>query len=258
AAASAVPMVSGGRPYSRVLFQFSCHTLQRDGRLIHSQWLDSEQRGKPHVGFVRELARIPAIGEGTVVQYSPFEKQALIMLYREFSGGSDSSGDSDNEELAGKLRNIIKGNDPEGKDRFLDLNRMTRDFYYNREMNSGLGLKQVLMSTLKISRHLQNLYGEAVDFDGDSLRLVQKRDGNLVDPYSLIQDEHMIIDEGSSAMHAWLYTKTPYCGEQTRKQIQKALRRYCMLDSLALVMIYQHWAHLVQHVPAEEDLIVRE
>lgn len=251
AATSAIPMHEMGSPYQPVFFQFSCHTLHKNGKLVHHQWLDREVKGHPHEGFVANLTSIPNIEDGTLVQYSPFEKQALNTLYREFSNSQARSN-----HYAAKLQTLLQGADGLKEDRFLDMNRLVRDYYYNSSMRNGLGLKQVLKSTLQSSSYLRQRYRGKIEFSGIELQLLKETGRGLEDPYSLIQKNNEIIDEGSAAMNAWLHTKTPFCDERKRAVIQDSLKRYCTLDSLALVIIFEQWLHLVRNHPDKGDIVI--
>lgn len=253
AATSAIPMERFCPPYKPVLFQFSCHTLHRDGSMDHHQWLDSNRRGFPHEEFIRRLADVPRINCGVIIQYSPFEKQALNSLNRDFSDNR-----SKDDPLLIRLRKLIDGTDHLKEERFMDMNKLVRDFYYNKEMSHGLGLKQVLYSTIKTSGFLRELYQNPVNFGENQIQIITEEGGEPVNPYLVIQDENEIIDEGSAAMHAWLYTKTPFCGEEKKVRVHSALRRYCSLDSLALAMIFQHWLHLADYYGANEDILIWE
>lgn len=255
AASNPVPMAKATRPYSPVLFQFSCHTLYEDGRLNHHHWLDCDMRGFPHRELAEKLTAVPDIERGTIMQYSPFEKQALGKLYRDISQKQKISG---NDELPGKLKAVLAGCHPGQRNRFLDLNRLTRDYYYNRRMNDGLSLKKVLYSTLNTSGFLQSRYEAPIHFEGEEIQIVKSEGDCFADPYMLVQNSGMNITDGPAAMYAWLHSKTPYCDEEERRKIQTALKKYCMLDTLALVMIFQHWSSLMEKYPADRDIIVWE
>jgi hypothetical protein len=250
AATAAIPMQIFGKPYEPVYFQFSCHTLQKNGELSHQEWVDTDPRAYPHEQFVEKLTSVPGIMKGTIFQYSPFEKQALNTLYREFSRSSNKD-----ERIAMKLQSLIKGSDNNSPARFIDMNRLVRDYYFNRYMIDGLGLKQVLMSTLKSSTYLQQKYEGELKVGNLELSLIEKTNNQLSDPYLINQNDNESVEDGSSAMHAWLHTKTPYCGKSRREQIQKALKVYCTLDSLALVIIFQEWMHLVHNSKTDGDII---
>lgn len=253
AVTSPIPMHKDGKPYHPVFFQFSCHTMHKDGNVVQHHWLDKKKRGHPHKRFIKKLHAVPLIEKGTILQYSPFEKQALKTLYRECT----NTNYNDNQ-LSGMLRKILNGNTGTEGDRFLDMNRLVRDYFYNSNMVTGLGLKQVLYSTLKSSRYLRDHYRNPVEVDGMKIDIVNETEQGLSDPYSLIQKNGEIIDDGSAAMHGWLHTKTPYCSDSKRTEIHHALIRYCTLDSLALVMIFQEWLHLIEEHESAGDIVVNE
>lgn len=253
AATSAIPMLHNAKPYEPVFFQFSCHTMYADGNVTHHQWLDQNREGVPHTEFVREFLNIPDIARGTLVQYSPFEKQALNTLLKWCRLNC-----KEDEQLAAALNKIINGSDGRSTDRFLDMNRMVRDYYFNIEMLEGLGLKNVLSSILTSSSYLQKKYSKPVPVNDTDFILTPSGNAPLPDPYQLIQEDGEVIDDGSTAMNAWLHTKTPKCSQESRSRIHRLLKRYCTLDTLALVMIFQYWLHLEDRFSPEEDLIVRD
>jgi len=47
--------------------------------------------------------------------------------------------------------------------------------------------------------------------------------------------------EGGAAMMAWAAMQFSDMGEGERKRIAEALLKYCELDTLAMVMIYEGW-----------------
>lgn len=257
-ATSPVPLASGSGPYQPVVFQYSCHTLYEDGRLEHHHWLDSDRRGETHKRLTVRLLDIPDIFRGTILHYSPFEKQVLKKLWRE----SVSDRDPD-PELADRLRTLYEGSEFEGSagspgERFSDMGAWIRDYYYNREMSSGLGLKEVLYSVLKTSPVLQTLYGKPLCFDGDEISLVRWERGKLSDPYQLAAEKSVQVMDGASAMYAWLHARSATCPDRERNRIHRALRRYCLLDTLALVMLCQHMISYADRASGDEDLVIRE
>jgi hypothetical protein len=52
------------------------------------------------------------------------------------------------------------------------------------------------------------------------------------------------ISEGGTAMMAWARMQFEDVSEEERENVFKALLRYCELDTLAMVMIYQHWGSM--------------
>ncbi len=78
--------------------------------------------------------------------------------------------------------------------------------------------------------------------------------GNVLSPYKLldpighgIPDYEAVdetIEEGGTAMMAWSRMQFDDVPEKEREATFKALLEYCELDTLAMVMIYQHWEWL--------------
>jgi len=65
AATYALPMHRNGGAYHPIYFQFSCHSLRKDGEITHYEWLDDrENSGYPHVDFVHQLASVKDIFKG--------------------------------------------------------------------------------------------------------------------------------------------------------------------------------------------------
>ena len=87
-----------------------------------------------------------------------------------------------------------------------------------------------------------------------------KEGGRVRDPYSLLPkifeglDEEEIegflsgfdeIHEGGTATMAWCRMQFSEMSDDERKMIKEALLKYCELDTLAVVMIWQGWADMV-------------
>lgn len=238
AATYSLPMRRGSQPYESVYFQFSCHTLHSDGSIEHKEWLDkSHGENFPHDDFAMALIQIPEIEKGTLIHYSPFEKQALNNLIRGFERNSML-----NEEKIEKLIKIRDGLSTQNNDRFFDLSRIVRDFYYNKCMNGGLGLKEVLnsillwekVSILKTLKELEHPASFAVPLK------------DTLDPYIHIQTGNNHILDGSSAMNAWISFKNGLLQEEERDIVLEVLKRYCELDSYSMVILYHHLVNLLK------------
>ncbi len=67
---AALPFHKGRRPYEQIAFQFSHHTVQRDGRIEHAnQYINSTRGAFPNFIFVRELKRALEQNSGTIFRY---------------------------------------------------------------------------------------------------------------------------------------------------------------------------------------------
>jgi len=235
----AIPMKRGDSPYKPVYFQFSAITLFEDGNFELNDWLDTDpDNPDPHGQFADELGRIPGISEGTIIQYSPFEKQAVNRLISDLQRNSMLH--------AGRIDSLLSiKNGLKGFDHFFDLSDWIRNYYFNKYQKNGLGLKQVLESVLQLEK-------EAALFGSDrmpELKMLSKTN-ELSDlfqdsDYASIQENGSGIVDGSSAMNAWISLKSGLLTPEEEISIQKVLRKYCTLDAYALLYLYIHMLRLV-------------
>jgi hypothetical protein len=237
AATYALPMKKESRPYTPVYFQFSCHTLRENGELVHSEWLDLQDGSKhPHREFVCQLGEIPDIFDGTIMQYSPFEKQGINRLIADFKRNQNMY----RYELD-QLEKIRTPDSPGYDHRFFDVSRIIRDYYFNEFLDDSLGLKQVLKSILqweKVSKTTgffdKNIRQMLFDGDDDQHKKI------MIDPYMNIQKADFKISDGSDAMNGWLAMKNGLVSEGEKQIMPGILKKYCTLDSFALFVIFKH------------------
>jgi len=57
----AIPVRKGRKPYHLIAYQFSCHTLYKDGSRKHRQWLDPMKGNYPNFELIRNLKSITDI-----------------------------------------------------------------------------------------------------------------------------------------------------------------------------------------------------
>ena len=90
----------------------------------------------------------------------------------------------------------------------------------------------------------------------------QKRNNDVVDPYSLLEDstnamlgnealdflgrEELDINDGGAALAAFTRLQFEDLTNGDRNKIKEALLRYCELDTLAMVMIVEAWKNWIQ------------
>lgn len=234
AATYALPNQKGEAPYKPVYFQFSCHTLSKSGKLVHSEWLDEDiNEIEPGMMFIRNLVKIPDIYEGTLVHYSPFEKQAINNLIRTMR-----SKHSENSEEFEILETFARRKVHRQEERFLDLSKIIREYYYNRFMENGLGLKQVLESILICENEIRE---KRIQYDRVANLQINKFFG-IESPYYDKQLKKSSIHDGSTAMNAWISFKCGLLTDREQQLVPKVLKEYCKLDSLSMYVIYNHLA----------------
>ena len=253
AATYALPMHRNGGAYHPIYFQFSCHTLYENGEIAHHEWLDdSEASGYPHVDFIHQLAGVKDIFNGNLIQYSPFESQALRYLLQEMNRNSMLY-----EEEIRDLKNLLYVNGNTNHHRIFDLSKSVREGYYNRFMSGSIGLKQVLNSIFRLMNHLKDplnevvkIYDKSVDFG--------KVSGNTFgfNPYAELQDPVYSVDDGESAMNSYISLKSGLLSTNEKEIIPTLLRRYCAMDSYALFIIYSHLKNLFRLDKKSDKVVI--
>lgn len=250
----AIPFHKGCYPYKKIPFQFSMHNVYEDGRVEHAaEWVDKRKGVYPGFDFVRELKKVLEQDEGTVFMYHHYEKTTLNDVKRRLL----DSGEPDKEELITWIDTLVV----EGAPRYLiDQQRLVVKFYYSVHMGGSNSIKDVLPAVLNESEALKQIYSKP--YSGLSLKdkvLYQTdENGTAINPYKLldpvgygIPDESEDVEielesgeritEGGTAMMAWARMQFDDVREEERERVFEALLRYCELDTLAMVMIYQHW-----------------
>jgi hypothetical protein len=231
AATYAIPMLRGTNPYTPLYFQFSCHTLNEDKSVYHTSWLQKDTDvERIHEEFVERLASIHQIFEGTIVHFSPFEKQALNRLSADFNRNSMLY--SSQIDLLSRLKT---GQDKDPERRFFDLSELVRDYYYNRELKGSLGIKDVLLTVLKTEEKIGELPVAKSLFPG-----IDTGGGSDADPYRAIQNGNSVIMDGAAAMHAWISQKNGLLTDEESASVSALLESYCTLDSLSMLAVYNH------------------
>jgi hypothetical protein len=113
-------------------------------------------------------------------------------------------------------------------------------------------------STFIQNRYSQPIYGKgclipSLNFD-DSQMWIQKNElGDIPSPYKLLPplfegveaaDDFMTeenLADGGAALTAYAKMQFTEMDEEERTLVVKGLLRYCELDTLAMVMIYEYW-----------------
>ena len=149
----------------------------------------------------------------------------------------------------------------------VDLCKVVVKYYYNPHTFGSNSIKKVLPAVLKSSQFVQEKYSRpineiqvtSINIPSDHIWLTVKN-GEIVDPYKTLppvydnisQDEIETrlsdmknIDDGGAALTAYGKIQYTDMSVKEREDISDALKRYCELDTLAMVMIYEHLKSLV-------------
>jgi hypothetical protein len=228
----ALPYHSGMAPYGQVAFQWSCHTVAHPGaEPIHREWLNAEDSW-PNRAFAESLRA--AIGDsGSVLTWSHFETTTLKGVVAELPGRGPDAAD---------LIEWIA--DVDG--RTVDMHRWATTDYFHPDMGGRTSIKIVMDALWKadsvIREECRRWFGGPCDAD---------RDPYLALPSLTIHGVEQDVREGTGAMRA--YEHMMYGAGRNdpvaREQYRRLLLRYCSLDTLSMVLIFNHFCRVAGVIP---------
>jgi len=268
----AIPFNAGRRPYEGIAFQFSHHIICEDGSVEHfGEYLSTEQGVFPNYEFIRALKVQLEKDKGSIFRYSNHENTFLNMIYRQLQ--ADQQEIADREKLCGFIRTITQSvrNSVDqwvGERNMVDMWEIVKRYYYDPATNGSNSIKQVLPAILNSSTFLKDKYSKPIYGSADGIpslnfkswQWIRYKDSDVVDPYKLlpkmfqdISDKDMRIlsdddelSDGGAALTAYARMQFEQMSDYEREEIRKALLKYCELDTMAMVMIYEGWKDLLQ------------
>lgn len=275
--APAIPFYKGYRPYQGICFQFSHHTIDENGEVEHAgEYLGLGQGKNPSFEFIELLYEELRHDQGTVFMYSSHENTYLNFMIELLMSNSPFEKVYTNQ-LIDFLKSIAKptGNSAiqweEGPRMMVDMAKMVRSYYWHPMMKGSNSIKQVLPAVMNSSDLIKQKYGRPIygatneidSFNFIDFSWVQyDNEGLVTDPYKLLPElneilpmklsemERLFTDEtvgnGGAAMTAWAYMQFSEMQSAERDAIAKALKCYCELDTLAMVMIWEHFNELIE------------
>jgi len=237
----AIPHHKGMKPYEKVAFQWSCHTIRSEGSdPVHSEFLNS---GHNFPNFEFAVKLMDQIGdEGTPLMWSHFENTILRDILKQMDTRSYV-----NDDLKNWLTDITKGENREG--RFVDMNALTLKHYFHPDMKGKTSIKKVLPAIWNNNEsirndpwfHKYNSGDNVVSNPYDSLKPITYETEN-VNEY----EEEEIVKDGTSAMRVYheLMFILPPEDEEKKDNLRQQLLQYCELDTMAMVIIWKHWVSM--------------
>jgi len=267
--AVAIPFYKGMKPYEGIAFQFSHHTVDAQGKIIHAgQFLNAEQGKFPNFDFIRSLKKELENDEGSIFRYSHHENNYLNAIHDQLMQ-TDPTVIPDRDELCRFIRSIThstkkKADKWDGPRDMIDLCEMVKRFYYDPYMGSSNSIKKVLPAILNRSKYLQDKYSKPVygTINIPSLNFtdqiwISKDNQCITNPYDLLpplfegfEDEEMeqflaepTLADGGAALMAYAKMQFSQITKSERDLIGNGLLRYCELDTFAMVLIYEFFKH---------------
>ncbi|AOS96151.1 hypothetical protein AUP74_00682 [Microbulbifer aggregans] len=269
---AALPFTRGRHPYEGVAFQFSHHVVQEDGAVAHAhQFLDTTPGHFPSFDFIRKLKEALDSDNGTIFRYSTHENSILNLIHRQLRDSELS--DKDVHELCTFIESIshsTKGSEREwrGPRDMVDMLELVKRYAYYPATKGSNSIKYVLPAVLSDSAFLQEKYAQPIygatggipSHNFTDWQWIQCKDGQVQDPYRLLprmfEDMPENIEEllsesdslanGGAALAAYAKIQSTDMGDYERQELRKALLKYCELDTLAMVMIFEAWQEVVR------------
>jgi len=274
---SAIPYHAGRRPNENIIFQFSHHTVDKDQNIVHvGDYINLNSNDFPNYEFIRQLkSSLDEHGVsngryGTIFRFSSYENTCLTTIAKQLS--EDSSEISDRDELLTFIKDITQNDEHIGESNMVDLCEIAKRYYLNPETKGSNSIKYLLPAILNSSDYLKQKYSSAIY--GAENGVVSKNFENKIwiefeqdgvtpkNPYKLLPPilndlttEEMAIlessvndniDQGAAAMMAYAKCQYDDMKDLEHEQIKKALLRYCELDTLAMVMLYEGWREMIK------------
>jgi hypothetical protein len=268
--AVAIPFNKGMKPYEQIAFQFSHHIVRetKEGRIVEhaGQWINTEPGKFPNFDFVRALKAELENDEGTIFRYSHHENSILNAIYIQIQ----DSEEKDKNELCAFIKTITKSSSSNktelwlGDRNMVDLCEMVKRFYYHPSTHGSNSIKYVLPSILESSKFLKKEYSKPIY--GKTIKslnyknqtwLTKDANGKIESPYKKLPKifgERIDMDileetitgndelsDGGAAMVSYSMMQFTEMGQTERDALRDGLLRYCELDTLAMVMIWQAW-----------------
>lgn len=263
---SAVPLPfnAGRKPYEQIAFQFSLHTYYEDGKIEHNQqYLNTTKGVFPNFDFIRALRAALNNDNGTIFRYSNHENTIVNAIYLQLL----NSDEPDAVELIHFIKSISHSkNDSvekwKGERDMVDLWDIVKKYYYNPLTKGSNSIKYVLPAILNSCEYLQNKYSKSLqeiglssqNFSGNHIWLSNtsgvydnpyKKLPKLFEDWTTAELDELVsgmeeLADGGAALTA--YGKMQYTDitEVELIELSSGLLKYCELDTLAMVMLYEH------------------
>jgi hypothetical protein len=237
---TALPFHKGMRPYEAVAFQWSCHTIEKLGdEPKHCEWINLEPEF-PNFKFAESLMKHVGT-EGTFLMWATHENTILRTIYNQYTKYGHK-----NNTLKKWLEVVVKM-DKDDSGLFTDLNKFTLENYFHPLMKGKTSIKWTLPAVLFASKS-KRIEGWLKNFESGLSLLKRDEDSKIINPYKLlppieIYERAETVEDGTGAMRAYedLMFGLNKGELNTVEKYRQALLKYCKLDTLAMVIIWEHW-----------------
>ena len=264
----AIPFHKNRSPYESVAFQYSYHLFDDDKIEHKGEYINTEPEF-PNYSFIRSLKNefSPNL-KGTIFRYHNHENTILNKIYTQLINES-SIEVPDRNELIDFIKEISqptqsnKGEWKPSNNNMVDLYKLIVSLYYSPFSKGSNSIKYILPSVINNSSFLKSKYSKPIygtdqipskNFINHSWLNEKELDPykSLPPVFSNINDDYVgfvngqnlsfnTINDGGAAMTAYAYLQFGDLESNLRESIKKSLLKYCELDTMAMVMIFEHF-----------------
>ena len=266
----ALPYHKGMRPYEVVVYQWSVHTIEEKGKPIntnewHKEWLNIVD-SFPNFEFVKSLHETIK-GNGTILIWSSYEKSILTEIlnqYGKYKNESNKLSDEIIQWLNEWSTVDLTDFEMKGNLKVLDMEKLAKQYYFHPYTNGRTSIKPTLPAAMNAAKSL--VIKVWLETFTESINLYKEENGEIINPYNLLpalpittinnekiedgEDDSAVagsddyhIKEGGAAMRAYQDMMYGFAknDDAKKKIIEEGLKKYCQLDTLAMVIIWHHW-----------------
>ena len=264
--AVALPFHAGRKPYEGIAFQYSYHLMDEKGRIEHKNQYISLEPGFPNYDFVRNLKNDLQGKPGTIFRYHNHENTYLCAIHKQLVLENDQTI-PDRKELIDFIREITRSTDKndkwEGINDMVDLWKLVLSYYYSPMAKGSNSIKDILPAVIKDSAYIMDKYSKPI-YGTETIPSLNFKnhiwidDKSELNPYKTLPSVLMgynnedldqflpaieeVVD-GGAAMMAYAYLQFSNTPASQKELIRNALYRYCELDTMAMVMIWEFWGN---------------
>lgn len=270
----AIPFHKNRSPYESIAFQYSYHLFDGDKIEHKGEYLNIDPEF-PNYHFIRSLKKeFSSSLKGTIFRYHNHENTILNKIYSQLINES-SIEVPDRNELIDFIKEISqptlsnRGEWIPSKNNMVDLYKLIVSLYYSPFSKGSNSIKHILPSVINDSSFLKSKYSEPIygtsiipskNFENHSwLNDIQLDPYKSLTPvFSNISDEYVgyvngqnlsfhTLNDGGAAMAAYSYLQFSDVDPILRESIKKSLLKYCELDTMAMVMIFEHFLEKINN-----------
>jgi hypothetical protein len=233
--------------------------IDEGGRVTHAnECLMAAGTQNPNFEVLRELWEAIGQDQGTVLHWYDYERTILRSLAAEI----ENSDIADSDELLLFLEELgLEKNVPK---RLRDMGRLVSDYVFLPGTGGSSSVKRVLPALIHFSDFLRTKYGAPIygteampSLNFTKQAWAVSNNGGYLDPYDLLSRSCSVSDragefndrdrskeleavsDGADAIVAYTRLQDLRVSAAEKAELARQLKRYCELDTLAMVMVYE-------------------